>query len=90
MSKRDLDKREKEIAAKLAKKVSAFQDLYGVSQRQMAAGMGWTPATLNQYILGNTPINYDAMFNICAYLKISPLDIDPTLASRIGHPELQR
>lgn len=87
---RELTAREREMALVLARKAKAFMDLHGQSQRKMASGMGWTPGTLNQYLLGNQAINYDALFTICAYLQISPLDVDPTLASRLGHPELQR
>lgn len=78
------------MALVLARKAKAFQELHGMSQRKMATGMGWTPGTLNQYLLGNKAMNYDALFNICQYLRISPLDVDPTLAQRLGHPELQR
>ncbi|NDG22142.1 MAG: XRE family transcriptional regulator, partial [Euryarchaeota archaeon] len=58
----------------------------GLSQRKMAEAMGWTPGTLNQYLLANVPVNYDALFKCCEYLKVSPHAIDPTLQERVAPP----
>lgn len=85
-TKRRLTDREVMIAQRLSREVQARMDRDGMSQRAIAMDMGWTPGTLNQYLLGNVPINYDALFKVCEYLKIDPCDIDPTLHERVSPP----
>ena len=87
---RELTEREKEIQQRVSKRVNAFMELHGMSRSQVAKGMGYTLTTLSSYLNGNVAIGYNALFTICEYLRISALDIDPTLARRLGHPELQR
>ena len=55
----------------------------GISQRAQARDIGWTAGTLNQYLLGNNRINYEAMFTLCDYYRISPFDVDPELWGRL-------
>lgn len=87
---RELTEREREIQLKLATKINAFKDLHDMSMAKIAKGMGYTAPSLSNFMSGRTPIGYEALFNMCQYLGISPLDVDPTLARRLGHPELQR
>ena len=55
----------------------------GISQREQAREMGWSAGTLNQYLLGNCPINYDALFIMCDYYQVSPFAVDPDLWGRV-------
>lgn len=83
---RRLTDREVMIANRLKAEFIARGEADGLSQRKMAEAMGWTPGTLNQYLLANVPVNYDAIFRMCEYLKVDPLQIDPTLAERVSPP----
>ena len=83
---RRLTDREVMIANRLSSEFTAKGEAEGRSQRSMAAEMGWTPGTLNQYLLANVPINYDALFKMCEYLKVDPCVIDPTLSERVSPP----
>lgn len=85
-TKRRLTDREVMIAQRLSREVQARMDRDQCSQRKIAIDMGWTPGTLNQYLLGNVPINYDALFKVCEYLIVDPCDIDPTLSERVSPP----
>ena len=83
---RRLTDREVMIANRLKAEFVARGEANGLSQRKMAEEMGWTPGTLNQYLLANVPVNYDALFKCCEYLKVSPHAIDPTLQERVAPP----
>jgi transcriptional regulator with XRE-family HTH domain len=83
---RRLTDREVMIANRLKAAFVARGESDGLSQRKMAEGIGWTPGTLNQYLLANVPVNYDALFKMCDYLKVSPHAIDPTLQERVAPP----
>jgi len=83
---RRLTDREVMIANRLKAEFVARGEADGLSQRKMAEAMGWTPGTLNQYLLANVPVNYDALFKCCEYLKVSPHVIDPTLQERVAPP----
>lgn len=83
---RRLTDREVMIASRLKAEFVARGEAQGLSQRKMAEEMGWTPGTLNQYLLANVPVNYDALFKCCEYLKVSPHVIDPTLQERVAPP----
>lgn len=85
-SKRRLTDREVMIANRLSAEFKAKGEAEGLSQRAMAVAIGWTPGTLNQYLLANQPVNYDALFLMCEYLKIDPCRIDPTLSERVAPP----
>ena len=83
---RRLSDREVMIATRLKAEFVARGESHDLSQRKMAEEMGWTPGTLNQYLLANVPVNYDALFKMCEYLKVSPHHIDPTLQERVAPP----
>lgn len=84
--KRRLTDREVMIAQRLSSEFTARGEAEGLSQRAMAEAIGWSPGTLNQYLLANTPVNYDALFVMCEYLKVDPCAIDPTLSERVAPP----
>ena len=69
--------------AQLFARQSEARCVLGISQRAQASEMGWSAGTLNQYLLGNLPINYDAMFTMCDYYRMSPFDVDPELWGRL-------
>lgn len=86
---RNVNGKTKLISQRLSQ-LSAARQALGISQRRQAIEIGWTPGTLNQYLLGNSPINYDALFTMCDYFSVSPFKIDPDLWGRVmRHPPKQ-
>lgn len=71
------------LIAKNLRRFCEARKAVGISQRAQAAEIGWTPGTLNQYLLGNCGINYDALFTMCEYYGVSPFAVDPYLWDRV-------
>lgn len=83
VEKRKLTEQETRAAKRLDGIFKEKKSELGLTQQKMADSLGVTQGAIFQWKSGKTPIGYEALFKISAYLKVSPSDIYPELVDGI-------
>ncbi|OXS14897.1 hypothetical protein CGX12_11800 [Zobellella denitrificans] len=91
LSKTQLDDASRLKAAYHARKKVLAEQGVKLTQEELAARCGWSgQSAVSQFMTGKTALSLEALLRLSKELAVSPADISPSLAAKLGLPEKMR